>query len=186
MSVPDHIVRVIFLSDERVLKGKQYHYNIPGALLGDLVTGPGSTGPAVVVGYGRRGYDGPCRLGSYWQSNEQDMSHQYQQRAQTLRHSAQHTHEQESAPMKKTAGSTATTTRLDAVAEDIAELQAEAKRLRKEAKAQAKRDRAVAEHKALQTQRREDAREALHSIATDTRARKADRIAAAIALLDRT
>lgn len=63
------IVRAVFLSDPRgKVKGKQYHYRVPGAKVGDIITGPGATGPAEVVGIGRKNWKGPVKTGSFWSS----------------------------------------------------------------------------------------------------------------------
>ncbi len=43
--------------------GKKYTYNCPGAEVGDIITGPGATGPATVVEMGKTasGYKGPIK-----------------------------------------------------------------------------------------------------------------------------
>ncbi len=65
----DGVVRAVFLNDPRgTVKGKRYHYKVPGARIGDLITGPGATGPAEVVGYGRaKNYTGAIKTGSMWE-----------------------------------------------------------------------------------------------------------------------
>ena len=65
----DGIVRAVFLNDPRgTVQGKRYHYKVPGAQIGDLITGPGATGPAEVVAYGRaKNYVGVVKTGSMWE-----------------------------------------------------------------------------------------------------------------------
>jgi hypothetical protein len=48
-------------------QGKVYHYHCPEARIGDQITGPGCTGPAEVIGYGRVNYTGPVKDATLWQ-----------------------------------------------------------------------------------------------------------------------
>lgn len=52
----EHLVQAQFTPH-----GKKYTYNCPGAEIGDTITGPGATGPAMVVALGGTGYSGPFK-----------------------------------------------------------------------------------------------------------------------------
>lgn len=56
MSEEDFVVRAQFRPG-----GREYNYYCPGAVIGDTITGHGATGPAKVVAYGRRNYNGPLK-----------------------------------------------------------------------------------------------------------------------------
>lgn len=66
------VVRAVYLGDPLE---KQYHYRVPNAQIGDLVTGPGATGPARVVGLGRKeGWPYEIKTGRRWQQHPQKGS----------------------------------------------------------------------------------------------------------------
>lgn len=55
--------------------GKKYTYNCPGAEVGDIITGPGATGPATVVEMGKTisGYSGPIKTATILQKRRNIM-----------------------------------------------------------------------------------------------------------------
>lgn len=67
------IVRAVFLNETRI-PSPEYHYIVPGAKVGDLITGPGATGPARVVGYGRKNWTGQVKTGSFWKDKVTDTA----------------------------------------------------------------------------------------------------------------
>jgi hypothetical protein len=188
MTVEAHIVRAVFLSDPRgVEKGKQYHYRVPGAKVGDIITGPGATGPAEVVGLGRRNWKGPVKDGSFWLTHTDKTA----SLAGVLKsvytsdnlERALYSGAEAFIPIHAGKEKTMAYNQNMTPTEQAAELEAEAKRIRKADK-KAKR---VAQEKArirkLRDQRREDATAALHSLALYSKNDGA-RIEAAKALLD--
>ncbi len=189
MPTEENIVRAVFLSDPRGEEhGRRYHYNVPGAKIGSLVTGPGKTGPARVVALGcAKGWPHPVATGSFWKGKVTDTAQTVNSFSEAMKETmADMSYDinrqlydsspllEAIIPIKKGKNMSMT----------IEEHEAEAKRLRKAEKARAKREAAAKQERKDRARRRQLALDTLENIANGSNVRNAQvRMQAARALL---